>query len=225
MAKQCWLCGAVALVMLGSTQSAIGGPFGFETVAVGDYASLTLSDGSVGLTVTAESPLGGVWVREPLPAVAGLLGSRTVIGVTPLATPQAYDRLRFAFSVPLSSITFAFGDGSPDIDAPVAVFGFSATDAFVGVLSFSDDGSLGGTLSGTFAGASYFIVGSGSLSGNDNSLGWEVVDYSAAAPVPEPAGLAMLATGIGLQALSRRKRRPMSGRSTRREAPHQLDGR
>jgi len=209
MAKQGWLCGVVVLVMLGPTQSTFGGAFDFETVAVGDYASLTLSDGPVVLTVTAESPLGGVWVRVPLPAVTGLLGSRAVVGVTPLAAvPDSYDRLRFAFSVPVFSITFAFGDGSSDVDTPVNVAGYSATDDFLGVLSFSGDGSPGGTLSGVFAGASYFIVGSGSPIRNDNSLGWEVVDYSAAVPVPEPTSLAMLATGIGLQVLRRRKRRP-----------------
>ena len=60
---------------------------------------------------------------------------------------------------------------------PVRVFGYSSSSSLLGVLTLPTDASAGSTLSGSFAGASYFLVGSGSLNGNDNSLGWDALDY------------------------------------------------
>ena len=63
----------------------------------------------------------------------------------------------------------------------------------------------GKSQSGAFAGASYFILSSGSDIGNDNSIFWEAPSVTFNAAVPEPSSL-ILFGGVAILVVRRMRR-------------------
>ena len=197
-----------SIVLLAAAVSGFPAVFDFETTSGGFYASsLTVSNSGLDLTITPEGfPNGFLYVGD---LSVALLGTKSVVGsqVSPLAV-DAFSPMRFAFSLPVSSITFAFGDAGGDTDSPVTIDAYSSTNIFLGGLSTSYDAgvSIGGTLGGNFPGASYFIVTSGVGSSNSNSLGWEIVDVQIS-EVPEPPTMWLLGGSLIGLAVGLRNRR------------------
>jgi len=185
----------VAALLL-NTSSAGAQSFDFEDVAPGYYSSsLTVMNGGLVLTVTPEGAPNG-FAAVISGSAPPLFGTRSVIGslVDPLALGQ-FTPLRFTFSSPVSAITFAFGDGGGDEDSPVTIRAFNSGNVLLGTLTdtYPQDFSEGKTISGTFNGASYFIVSSGSVIGNADSLFWEIPSVT---PVPEPSTLLLGGLGV-----------------------------
>lgn len=189
--------------------------FLFENVAAGDYpGSLTVSSGIQTLTVTPEGfPNGSVSVLlRASPLDQGVIANQGSTSVSGQFAP-----LRFTFAVPVASITFGFldaipgsapGTGGGDIDGSVTIQGFDNANNLLGTMFYNNptyDGGTYQTLSGNFAGASYFIASTSSPPDNMNSLVYEIVNSTV---VPEPSFLAMLlCCGVtcGVFALLRRR--------------------
>jgi len=183
--------------------------FTFETTPIGVYSPLSVTDGSLTLTITTEgNPNGFIFVRD---SEVPLLGSRSVIGSDTNPFRQ-FAPLRFTFSSPVDQITFAFGDAGGDNDSPVIIQAFNASNVLLGTLTDTYVGgvSTGKTISGSFSAASYFILRSGTPETVPNSIFWEVpsVTRSQQTPIPEPATVILLSTGLaGVGAANRRRRR------------------
>lgn len=196
---------ASIVVLFASTLVGLSQAFTFENTATGYYASpLVVANSGLTLTVTTEGvPSGFVVVADgSFTVVPSLLGTRAIIGsrVDPLESGQ-FLPLRFSFSKPVGAITFAFGDDGGDDDSPVTIQAFNSANVLLSTLTDSYPGGFGSgkTLSSTFDAASYFIVRSGSVSGNENSLLWEVQSVT---PVPEPSMVVL--SGLGLVVMLRR---------------------
>ena len=84
--------------------------------------------------------------------------------------------LRFTFSSTVGAITFAFGDVGGDDYTPVTIQAFSGSDILLGTMTDTCPAGFGAgkTLSGNFAGTKYFILSSGTLGNNKDSILWEV---------------------------------------------------
>lgn len=195
--------------------------FLFENVATGDYpGSLTVNSGIQTLTVTPEGfPNGSVSVvLRASPLDQGVVANQGSTSVSGQFAP-----LRFTFSVPVASITFGFldaipgsapGAGGGDIDGSVTIRGFDSANNLLGTMFYNNpayDGGTYQTLSGSFAGASYFIASTSSPSDNMNSLIYEIVNSTV---VPEPSSLAMLlccGAMCGVFALRRRRTQRPAG--------------
>ena len=187
----------IAATGLASAASATA--FDFESVSFGLYSPLSLSADGLGLTVTTEGYAQGfVHVRSP--NVPGM-GQVAVLGTKTAALNVGnFAPLRFAFDHQISSITFSFGDGGGDSDSPVLVEAYASGGAFLGSATTGYGPNFGSLKSLTlaYAGASYFIASSGTDSGNDNSLYWDVSNVVSSSAVPEPASWAMMLGGFGL---------------------------
>jgi len=186
--------------------------FNFESEASATVPSpYSVSNNGLTLTISTEGyPSGYISIVDFL---IGNLGTRSVTGLkTDQFLPENFAPLRFTFSQPITAITFAFGDPGGDDDSPVLIQGFDLQNNFLGSLTstYPAGSSTGKLISGTFAGASYFTLTSGShkAGSNSDSLSWEVpsVEFTPAAAVPEPSTLALGGVAIGLLAGLRRFR-------------------
>ncbi len=196
--------------------SAAADSFNFDNVTPGFYqSSLSVTDNGLTLTVTPEgNPSGFVDIAG---SGVPLLGSLSAIGsnTNPLLVGE-FTPLRFTFSSPVDAITFAFGDAGGDDDSPVTIQAFDALNNPLGTLTtdypagFAD----GKTLSGSFGDASYFLLSSGTTSGNANSIFWEVPSVTPSA-VPEPTTFALLGCGTLFALGARRLRRRRVDRTPR----------
>ncbi len=154
--------------------------FNFDTTPSGFYSSLTVTDGAETLMVTPGQSGGFVVVQN---SRVPLLGLMSVTGslVNPLQE-NGFDSLRFTFSIPVTSITFAFGDAGGDDDSNVVIQAFDSNNVLLGTLStdYPANFSSGKTLSGNFTtGAKDFTLRSGTLATfNPNSIFWEVSSYT-----------------------------------------------
>ena len=168
-----------AILVLATTGNISAADFNFDTTPSGFYSALTVTDGTETLMVTPES--GGFVVVQN--SGVPLLGSMSVIGslVNPLQQDR-FDSLRFTFSIPVKSITFAFGDAGGDDDSNVVIQAFDSNNVLLGTLStdYPANFNSGKTLSGIFAtGAKHFTLRSGTLATfNPNSIFWEVSSYT-----------------------------------------------
>jgi hypothetical protein len=197
----------LALASFAATLSAE--EFTFEDVDVGFYpSSFAVTNGGLTLTITPEGyPTGYVAVESSFVGVP-LLGSNAVIGSDSSAfSTGGFLPLRFSFSSLVSAITFAFGDAGGDNDTPVTIEAFNAANVSLGVLSetYPADFALGKSLSGSYAGASYFVLRSDSPDGNAHSIFWDVTSVT---PIPEPSAVALVGFGVlGLGDRQARRRR------------------
>jgi PEP-CTERM motif len=199
------------LVFVAITSTAYAGvaTFDFESTPYGfNSGSLVVSNGGLTLTITPQGdPTGFIYIGNP--GVA-LLGSHSAVGsqVNSLQSDM-FDPLRFTFSSPVTSITFAFGDAGGDDDSPVVITGYDAGNNPLGTLTTSYPSGFGAgkTLSGSFANASYFILTSGphTPGSNSDSIYWEVPTVTFGA-IPEPGTLVLFGSGLlGLAGAVRRK--------------------
>ena len=187
---------------------ALAASFTFESAVAGYYSpSLVVVDGAQTLTITTEGfPDGFVVVDASL---ATGMGSLSVIGsqVQPLAVDR-FAPMRFSFALPIADITFRFGDFGGDLDSPVQIQAFDSGNNLLGTLlgAYPIGQTVSATLSGSFLGASYFIVQS-TPGSNDHSLYWEIDSYTLAdSSVPEPATILLVGTGAALAVRRRRSR-------------------
>jgi hypothetical protein len=169
-----------AILLLATAGNVSAGEFNFDTTPLGFSSTLTVTDGTQTLVVTSES---GAFVGVQNSGVP-LLGLRSVIGslVAPLQFGR-HDSLRFTFSIPVTSITFAFGDAGGDDDASVVIQAFDSNQVLLGTLGtdYPANFNLGKTLSGNFpTGAKHFTLRSGLGTFNPNSIFWEVPSYATA---------------------------------------------
>lgn len=168
-----------AILLLATAGNISAADFNFDTTPSGFYSVLTVTNGTQTLTVTSESGGFAVVQNSGVP----LLGSMSVTGslVSPLQQNK-FDSLRFTFSIPVTSITFAFGDAGGDDDSNVVIQAFDSNQVSLGTLStdYPTNFNSGKTLSGNFpTGAKHFTLRSGTLATfNPNSIFWEVSSYA-----------------------------------------------
>jgi hypothetical protein len=189
----------------------------FESTPFGFYQrELVTHAGDLTLTVSAEGEserfVGVVNGDDDGEGFPALLGTRAVTATNESELDFGDSRLlRFSFSKPTSQITFRSGDTREDADSLVLVTAFEATDRLLGTLtdlSYPEGLSEARQLSGSFSGASYFVVTSGSEIDNPNSLYWEVASVHT---VPEPASIVLLVfAAIRIGCADRFLRRPCS---------------
>jgi len=184
--------------------------FTFDGTPFGPYSSIVQSVGGQTLTVT---PVGGGFIIATLssPFIAPLLGAVSIFGSA--QSVEQFDffiPMRFSFLNPVSTITFAFGDGGGEDDSPARIHAFDVFDNLLGVFDtpYPAGKNDGATRTLTFggAGASYFLLSSGSAApSNPNSIAWEVA-ASTPSSVPEPASVALVGTGLILLGVVYRRR-------------------
>jgi len=183
--------------------------FDFESVSPGFYSgSVTVTNSGLTLTVTPEGyPSGWLYVNPAVSPVnpfgQGVIGSVT----NPLNQDQ-FAPMRFAFSQPISSMTFAFGDMGGDADSPWFIRAYDLSDNLVASNTGNYDSGVATGLTSTLniggSGASYFILSSTPAS-NQHSMYWEVQSATVASTVvPEPSTLILLNGGLVLVALFRK---------------------
>lgn len=191
--------------------------FDMESLSIGGHASgLSLTNGGLTLSITTEgNPNGFIVVTN---SNVGLLGNRSVIGsnTNPTAVGQ-FTPMRFSFSSLVDSVTFLVGDSGGDNDSPLVIQAYSPTDILLGTItdSYPLNYAGGRTETANFAGASYYILSSGSDIRNPNSLFWEVSAVTLRTDsnggnrlsVPEPATLGLLGITFGAAAWSRRRKK------------------
>jgi hypothetical protein len=192
------------LIAISSAAFANVATFNFETTPAGFYpGSLVVSNNGLTLTVTPEGdPSGFVNVAN---SNVPLLGQLSAIGssTNPLSSDN-FDPLRFSFSQPVSSITFAFGDAGGDDDSPVVINGYGVGNNLLGTLTtdYPAGFSAGKELSGSFVNASYFVLMSGpqpeTPGSNSNSIFWEVpsVEFGPSSTTPEPSFFVLVGLGL-----------------------------
>lgn len=199
--------GLAAALLMCCAAPALAASFTFEDLSAGPHPSpLVVTNDGLTLTATTEGfPNGYLYVYDvgvPLLGLHALVGTQTGALETGRFAP-----IRFTFSHLVGDITFAFGDAGGDEDSPVTINAYGVGDVLLGTLSDSypqfENG--GRTLSGSFAGASYFIVSSGSNIGNPDSLGWEIPSVSLYGVVPEPSSLALVGLAVPAAVLARRR--------------------
>jgi hypothetical protein len=103
--------------------------FDFETTAPGLYADgLSVTNSGLTLTVTPEASNAWIEIRDTgMPLLA-----RSAIGTgTNPPSVGGYVPMRFAFSSPIGSITFAFGDGGGDDDSPWTIAAYDSLDTLL----------------------------------------------------------------------------------------------
>ena len=200
---------------------ALAQAFTFDDIALGSYFSIVESVGGQTLTVT---PVGGGFIlaTPSSPFIAPLLGTVSLFGSA--VVPEQIDGfipMRFSFLSPVSTITFAFGDGGGEDDSPARIEAFDAFNNALGVFDtpYPAGKSDGATRALSFGGlgASYFILSSGSgvvPPFNANSIAWEVLASTpASTAAPEPASVALVASGlICLGGVTYRRRKSLQQR-------------
>ena len=181
--------------------------FDFEGTATGESAQVNVSNGGLGLTVTALDS-GVVDISLAAGFTPGF-GTRAAIGRSGSTCPT-FCGLRYEFSQDVNAVEFLYGDSGGDLDI-VTIQAFAANNTLLG--TFTDD--IGGSSvaeSGlvSFAGARYFILTSTESNfANPNSVFSEVANVTVApitGSVPEPATLALVGLAIAGAVASSRKR-------------------
>ena len=196
------------LALVVGIHSAQAATFNFESVAVGNYTSLSQTDS--GLTVMYD--LGGVvfQIDDHTPGGPPGFGDRTLSNFEPTCcTANPYNA---NFSAAQNAVSIQFGDFGPsDDDTPVTLTAFSGLNG---------TGAVVGTASTTWLGTDAFpnfktltvisaapflsvrFSGSGPF---NNSLFWDNM-LTGDQVIPEPMTLALIGSGLlGLAARRRRK--------------------
>jgi len=202
---------SVAAAFLLAASSALAGPvFDFESTALGDYTQVDVSNGGLGLTVTALS--GGVVSISAAAAFTAGFGTRAAIGSADgdsLCGPT-FCGLLYRFSQDVNAVEFLFGDLGGDEDL-VTIQAFAADNTLLGTFT-TNIGTASTAQSGlvSVAGARYFLLTSTEPSGtNPNSVFSEVANVNVApttGSVPEPGTLALAGLALAGAAASRRRR-------------------
>lgn len=180
----------------------------FESLALGNYSSLTKSFGSFTMSLYRSS--GGELVvnnTTPLPAS---WGNQMMHYQSPATAGEVFV---LNFSSAITNFSIDFGDFGNDDDTPVSAFGYSGADGTGALLAGSSDSYTGAdalpsfkTLA--FSGAPMSSVTFTSGGPAPNSLAWDNITVE---PVPEPGTMALF--GFGLAAGAARLRRKFGKKS------------